>query len=332
MSVVTPGSGGFLDTAIGLVKDWDAARPRSSQAEVGWSEVGGCRSALGFRVRGDWESDEPDGWGAARGTAIHGLMEEVLRGRPGVRTEATTSYRGIPGHADLIVIDETSVTDHKTTKLANSQLWKQKPSALRQKRIQAQGYAAGLIDAGELPETATVRLLVIPVDGTYDDWWAWEEPFDRSLADEGADRLEWVRDRVAAGEPLPKDEPYRFCADWCRWFSMCRSGDDPEAPEEITDPELVAAVAAYGEAAQQVTALGKEKDRLASLIRGLRGTADGWRISMTREGEKKSVLDEEWIRADYTARGEPVPEMLVPGAASRLNVTRIKAKPKAGDK
>lgn len=326
MTVVAPGSGGLLDKAIALVRDWDAARPRSSQSEVGWSEVGGCRSALGYRVRGDWESDQPDGWGAARGTAIHTLMETVLKDVPGIRTEATTRYRGILGHADLIVIDETSVTDHKTTKLANSRLWRQKPSALLQKRIQAHGYAAGLIESGELPETATVRLLVIPVDGTYDDWWAWEEPFDRSLADEGADRLEWVREQVAAGEPLPKDEPYKFCADWCPWFTMCRADDDPEEAAEITDPELAGAIAAYGEAAQQATALGKEKDRLASLIRGLRGTAGDWRISLSKEGEKNLVLDEDWIRADYAARGEPVPEVLRPGAAPRLNVTRVKKK------
>jgi hypothetical protein len=324
VSVVLPGSGGFLDQAVKLVQGWDASRPRSQQAEPGWSEVGGCRSHLGFRLSGAWASDEPDNWGAVRGTAIHKFMEEVLAGVPGMRTEVTTSYRGIPGHADLIVIDENSVTDHKTTKLANSNLWREKPSALLQKRIQAHGYAAGLIEAGELPETAVVRLLVIPVDGSFADWWSWEEPFDRALADEGADRLEWVRARLEAGEPLPKDEPYQFCASWCPFFSQCRPQDEPDARELISDPELAAAVESYGEAAEQATRLDKEKKRLATLIRGLRGTTGAWRVSLSKPGEPGTALDEDWIRADYAARGEQVPEVTTPGSTPRLAVTRIK--------
>lgn len=291
----------FLDDTIKLVRDWDASRPRSTQAEVGWSEVGGCRAHLGYRLDGTWASDEPDGWAALRGTAIHGLMEEVLGKRAGVRTEVTTSYRGILGHADLIV-DENSVTDHKTTSLANSRRWAEDHSLLRQKRIQVHGYAAGLVDDGVLPENCTVRLLFIPVDGTFADWWCYEEPFDRSLADEGADRLEEVRERVAAGESLPKDKPYQWCADWCEFFSICRSQDAPSDDEEITDPDLISAIAAYGEAARAETAAKKTKEGLAPQLRGLRGVGGGWRIGMTRQGDPKEVLDEETIRADYEAR------------------------------
>ena len=137
--------------------------------------------------------------------------------------------------------------DFKTTRLANSQTWRSSARALRQKRIQVHGYAAGLVEAGTLPEDCTVGLLVVPVDGSFADWWAYEEPFDRALADEGADRLEWVRERMAAGETLPKDQPYAWCESWCEFFSLCRGGDDPKAAAEITDPEAAAAVARYGE-------------------------------------------------------------------------------------
>ena len=314
----------FLEDTIKRVRDYDAGRPRSMQKAVGWSEVGGCRAYLGFRESGEWASDEPDSWGAARGTAIHKLLEEILSGEPGFRTEVTTAYRGIPGHADLIVIDDSSVTDHKTTRLANSRLWRSGSEAMWQKRVQINGYAAGLIEAGELPEDATVRLLVIPVDGTFDDWWCHEEPFSRELADAGADRLEAVRDAMSRGERLPKDKPYAWCRDWCEFFSICREPSDENAAETITDPELVAAIARYGETAGQITQLYKVKDGLAEQIRGLRGVAGEWRISLSKEGEKKPVLDEDWIRADYAARGEEIPVVLKPGAAPRLNVTRIK--------
>ena len=311
----------WLDSTIKCVRDFDAARPRSVQVSVGWSEVGGCRAQLGYRLEDTWPSDETDSWGAQRGTAIHEYLQAILTA-PGVRMEVDTSYRGIPGHADIVEPD--SVTDIKTTKLANSKLWAADHSLLREKRIQANGYAADLVDAGELPAGATVRLLVVPVDGTFADWWAYEEPFDRSLADEGADRLDEARRRMAAGERLPKDKPYAYCQDWCEFFSLCRSRDDPGADEDITDPELAAAVAAYGEANAAYSAADKEKKRLAPMIRGLRGRAGDWRISLGEGGEDRDVLDEDAVRAGYAARNEAVPMTVKPGQAPRLSVRKIK--------
>lgn len=311
----------FLDEVIKRARDFDAARPRSLQVEPGWSEVGGCRAALGYRLDGAWATDETDTWGAQRGSAIHAYLEEVIAG-PGVRTEIDTIYRGIPGHAD--VVTDTAVWDWKTTSLASSRLWASDHSLLRQKRVQINGYAAGLVDAGELPEDCTVGLIIVPVDGTFADWWAWEEPFDRSLADEGADRLDEVRAMLATGEPLPKDKPLNWCNSWCPFVTLCRGQDDPAAAEEITDPELTAAIAKYGETAQQIGRLYKDKDKLADMIRGLRGTAGDWRISLSKPGEDKTVLDEDAIRADYEDRGVTVPEVTKPGSAPRLNVTRIR--------
>lgn len=310
----------FIDDVIKRVRDHDAARPRSQQTAVGWSEVGGCRSALGFRLDGAWATDETDSWAAQRGTAIHEYLEPILAGT-GIRTEVDTIYRGIPGHADMVGPDY--VVDFKTTSLANSKLWAADHSLLHPKRNQAHGYAAGLIDAGILPGDCTVRLLVVPVDGTFADWWAYEEPFDRSLADEGADRLDDVRARMAAGEALPKDKPYAWCETWCEFFSLCRDQGQPEG-ELITDPELAAAIAAYGEATKQATALDKEKKRLVPMIRGLRGATPDWRISLGEPGEGKPVIDEDAIRADYEARGEVIPMTTKPGNAARMTVTRIK--------
>lgn len=318
----------FLDEVIKRVRDDDAARPRSVQAEVGWSEAGGCRAYLGYRIDGAWPSENPDSWAAIRGTALGDHIEQVMAG-PGVLTQVTTSYRGIPGHADIVRTEAAEVWDLKTTKLANSRTWRSSAKALRQKRVQVHGYAAGLVDAGTLPEDCTVGLLVAPVDGTFADWWAWQEPFDRDLADEGANRVEWVRKQLATGGRLPKDMPYSFCESWCEFFSLCRAGDDPRVGEEIADAELSSAVARYGEINAQLRPLAKEKESLAPLIKGLRGTAGEWRISLSDPGDTKTVLDEDWIRADYASRGEPVPEIEVPASAPRMTVSRIKRKDKA---
>lgn len=311
----------WLDSTIKRVRDFDAQRPRSQQAEVGWSEVGGCRAYLGFKLEGAWESDEPDTWAAQRGTAIHEYLQGILAA-PGVRMEVETEYRGIPGHADIVEAD--SVTDIKSTRLSNSQMWAANKSVLLQKRIQANGYAAGLVDAGELPEDATVRLLVVPVDGTFADWWAYEEPFDRSLADVGADRLDAARAALLAGEQLPKDMPYQWCSAYCEFFSLCRAQDDPAAAEQITDLELVAAVAAYGEANAAESAAKKEKERLAPLIRGLRGVAGDWRISLGKPGDPKEVIDEAIVRMQYESLGLDLPMVEKAGRAASLSVTRFR--------
>lgn len=311
----------FIDDVIKRVRDHDAARPRSLQQAVGWSEVGGCRAAIGFRLDGAFTTDDTDTWAAQRGTAIHEYLGPILDG-PGVRIEVETTYRGIPGHADIV--EPNAVDDIKTTTLANSKLWAGDHSLLRPKRIQAHGYAAGLVDAGELPEDCTVRLLVVPVDGTFADWWAYEEPFDRSLADEGADRLEDVRARLAAGETLPKDKPYAFCEKWCSFFSLCREAEDVKALPEITDPEAARAVSRYGELNAAIKPLADEKEILAPLVRGLRGTTGDWRVSTGRPGEDKDVPDMDAIYADYEARGKRVPMTTKPGNAPRLTVTRIK--------
>jgi hypothetical protein len=169
-----------------------------------------------------------------------------------------------------------------------------------------------------------VRLVVIPVDGTFADWWCWEEPFDRSIADWGADRISEVRERMAAGESLPKDKEYTYCQDWCRFFSICRSADDPREVAPIADPELAAAVEAYGEANIRFAAAKKEKDRLAPMIRGLYGTAGDWRVSMSRAGEDDEAPDDDAIRAHFEAIGEPLPMTIKPAAAPKLSVRRVK--------
>lgn len=311
----------FIDDVIKRVRDHDAARPRSLQQAVGWSEVGGCRAAIGFRLDGAFTTDDTDTWAAQRGTAIHEYLGPILAA-PGVRIEVETEYRGIPGHADIVEPD--AVDDIKTTTLANSKLWAGDHSLLRPKRIQAHGYAAGLVDAGELPEDCTVRLLVVPVDGTFADWWAYEEPFDRALADEGADRLEDVRARLAAGEPLPKDKPYAFCEKWCSFFSLCREAEDTKVLPVITDPEAARAVTRYGELNAAIKPLTDEKEILAPLVRGLRGTTGDWKVSTGRPGEDKDVPDMDAIYADYAERGEEVPMTTKPGNAPRLTVTRVK--------
>lgn len=313
----------WIDDAIRALRDYDRSRPRSQQRAVGWSEVGGCRSYMGFRLDGAF-ADETDMWAATRGTAIDEYAGPILAARLGARYQVPTSYRGVPGHADLV--DDTSVTDMKAPELGNAKAWQSDPSALKQKRIQGHGYAAGLIDAGELPADAIVRLAIMPSGGTFADWWAWEEPFDRSLADEGADRLEWVRARVNAGDPLPKDMPYAWCADWCPFFALCRKPEEASDFAEIEDPELAAAVVRYGELHEIAGPAEKEKKALAPVIRGLYAQARGWKVTTSKPGAPGEELDADAVAEFYAEHGAEVPMRPTPGTSPRLSVTRIKTK------
>lgn len=214
----------FLASLVTSVRAWDQARPRASQAEPGWSEVGGCRSYLAFRLKGEWPTDSTDAWGAVRGTAIHEMLGEALAGQPGLHTELSTQYRGIPGHADLCIVHDNAVADFKTTSMKNSRLWQRSPDVLWEKRVQVHGYAAGLIEDCLLDpaKPVTVRLIVIPVEGTFADWWVYEEEFDRSIADWGADRLDEVKRRMQGTRLMPRDRPEAFCRPWCPFYSICR--------------------------------------------------------------------------------------------------------------
>lgn len=311
----------WLAQIIDTVRGDDHDRPRSQQAEVGWSEVGACRAYVGFRLSGEWASDDTDPWRAIVGTALHAWLQ-ARPGAEGSEFEVETRYAGILGHADEV--DADSVTDYKFPTRAVSESWRSDPDALAQKMGQVQGYAAGLVTAGRLPADCTVRLLVAPVDGTFADWWVHEEPYDEATADAGAARYREVQGLLDQGLTPPRDMPYSWCERFCEFFSVCRNSLPPSDDEPITDPELVAMVRQYGELGEDISPKAKLRKQIAAQIKGLRGVADGWRVGLTRPSGFKDAIDMEQVEADYAASGRPVPTKQVPTSAPSLRVDRIK--------
>jgi hypothetical protein len=57
------------EETAGLFRAWDAARPRTQQKTLGWSDISDCRARLGYELRGTWPTDETDTWRAVVGTA-----------------------------------------------------------------------------------------------------------------------------------------------------------------------------------------------------------------------------------------------------------------------
>lgn len=317
----------YLARLVDALRLADATSERSLQASIGWSEVSGCRAYLGFRLTGEWASDDTDGWRAECGHILHSGVGDVdaLSSRANdkpIDREVETVYRGIPGHADAV--DADSVTDYKFPTRAVSESWRNDAAALQQKMIQLQGYAAGLVEAGRLPRDCTVRLLVAPVDGTYDDWWTHEEPFDQAVADAAVERVEEVRELVAQGLTPPRDMPFSWCERFCEFFTICRGAIGAPSDEEITDPELAALVRQYGELGEEIAPKTKLRKQIATEIRGLKGRAGEWRIGLTRPSGMKDVVDMAQVERDYEASGRPLPTREVPTSAPSLQVTRVK--------
>ncbi|HEU5032712.1 MAG TPA: hypothetical protein VFV01_47870 [Spirillospora sp.] len=297
----------------------DDDRPRSQQTTVGWSDVGGCRAYLGFVLNGEWTTDDPDTWRAIVGTALHDYFAR-LRAGEGREHEVRTLFGGIPGHADEV--DDDSVTDFKFPTLAVAESWKRDADALLPKRQQVQGYAAGLVAAGRT--IRTVRIMVCPVDGGFEDWWCHEEPYDEQVANDAVEKLREVQALLDEGLSPPRDKPFDWCMRFCEFFAACRGDQLPNSDEPITDPELAAQVRLYGELADEIRPTEKLRKKIGAEIKGLRGRAGEWRVGLTKPSGTKDVPDMAAIEADYAARGVPLPTKEVPTSAPSLMVRRVK--------
>lgn len=324
----------YLEEIVGQVRAWDDARTRSQQTTVGWSGIYGCRSWLGYVLSEEWETEDPDKWRAIAGTALHEwlqkLREPVIPRDEIVTFELALEYRGVPGHADEVNWTRGEITDYKFPSLKSAKLWHD-PEVQAERLIQPQGYAAAIVGSDQWktmapkPDEALVRIMIAPVDGTFEDWFTIEVPFDRKIADDVVDRYDQVRVSVARGEALPKDKPVWFCRKFCEFASLCRGETDQYSRrlEEITDAELAAAVERYGLATEVMRAAIKDRDDVRPLIEGLRGTARGFKVFMSKPGGRdRWVMDEDEVRRWFTARDLEVPMRQADGKRPSLYVIR----------
>lgn len=334
---------GYLEEIQSQVIAWDRKRPRSQQTGIGWSGMSDCRALMGFRLRGEWATDDVDDWPAIKGTVLHDWMtklrsgavngdQALTDGSRGLAWNVPVSFGGIPGTIDEVDLAGGVVTDWKFTRLASLRVWED-PEVLDERFIQPQGYCAGMLDdpfdlismwGGKAWRKPRVRLMVAPVDGTFADWRVYERDYDPWIAEQAVDRYRLVQEQVAEGETdLPRDKPFHFCEHWCEFFQACR-GDQDRPMEEITDPEIAAAVEAYGLALEAEAKARKTKETVAPLLKGARGRARGFTVSMTRPGAGRMVPDQKEVEQVFEAHGWDVPYIPVSGKPASLRVQRSK--------
>jgi len=194
---------------------------RSRQRDVGMSELGGhCDRQLALKLLQLDAVNHGPKLAALRGTGLHTVLEEAMRGDPRWLVEAAVAYGGIRGHVDLFDLRTGTVWDHKLMSKAKiKRLVEHGPS--RAHRWQLHLYGAGLLAAGHTVNR--VGLLAWPLDGHDEDSRAWGEPFDVNVADEALAHHDRVARAVADGGP--RSVPM-LAGPLCRWCPYWVRGSD----------------------------------------------------------------------------------------------------------
>ena len=307
-------------TTADLLLRWDQKRPRSMQAEVGMSELGGCRRQVGYRLAGTAPTNVSSSVQAVLGTAIHAAVEQVFRElqSEGVipaedLVEHRVSFAGIPGTVDRYVAATATVEDTKTT----SSRWLERIKANGPSRShlwQVSGYAAALIHEGR-----KVRRLVINyIARDSGEEYRWEGAFDPHVVKEA---LAWLADvRSTELDMLPReylpDSP--FCGH-CAFADLCWEGGvqgrDRGSVLFVEDPDAAKWATQLKEAREAKEAASKREAEAKAALDALRpndaGTAlvevPGFPMALQWQVSTSQRIDSKAVRAEYKAAGAEPP-------------------------
>jgi CRISPR/Cas system-associated exonuclease Cas4 (RecB family) len=271
----------------------DASRDRSTQTQVGPSEIGGCRRKVWYRLNGQPETNENQSKLAAiMGTAIHAAIEDAIGhlypdGKDYL-VETAVEHGDMKAHIDLFIPSTGAVIDWKTSKVKNLSYF---PS--KQQRWQVQIYGYLLAQNGHTVNT--VNLVAIARDGAEKDVKVHSEAYDEDVALEALEWLTQVKRMETAPEP-EKDES--FCKHYCQYYDASGTMGCVGLKKErivlseviIEDEEVDKNALHYIQLDSKIKELEKEKDSLKASLEGTIGvTASGIEISWTKVKGRETV-------------------------------------------
>jgi CRISPR/Cas system-associated exonuclease Cas4 (RecB family) len=271
----------------------DASRDRSTQTQVGPSEIGGCRRKVWYRLNGQPETNENQSKLAAiMGTAIHAAIEDAIGhldpdGKDYL-VETAVEHGDMKAHIDLFIPSTGAVIDWKTSKVKNLSYF---PS--KQQRWQVQIYGYLLAQNGHTVNT--VNLVAIARDGAEKDVKVHSEAYDEDVALEALEWLTQVKAMESAPEP-EKDES--FCKHYCQYYDASGTMGCVGLKKErivlseviIEDVEVDKNALHYIQLDSKIKELEKEKDSLRASLEGTIGvTASGIEISWTKVKGRETV-------------------------------------------
>jgi hypothetical protein len=196
---------------------YDNSRDRSTQVEIGPSQIGGCRRQVYHQLKGTPETNHnTEALAAILGTFIHsGIAESMQRLDPfneNFLIEQEFVAGDLKGHVDLYIKDQKTIVDWKTTKLKSLRFF---PS--NQQRLQVQLY--GWLLSANGYEVENVALVAVPRDGVMGQIKTHVELYDPKIAKQGLAWLAEVKELAISSEspPAPEKDPV-FCVNYCSYY------------------------------------------------------------------------------------------------------------------
>lgn len=250
---------------MGAVEAMQDDTPRSKQTRIGPSELGGCRRLLEAKITGEFtEIGKPMPgvkWAAFVGTAVGDLLETAAEKYGGAQTQVKITCRlpsgiEVSGSCDILLPDRAGVIDLKGKDGLDEV---QRSGASYDHLVQISAYLTGLNQAGLVNEDALGTLVyydrsgktkdIFTVSVTVSEAEGWIASADERITD--------IVNAIARGEHAPRDWDEPKCHYWgCPMYDACWAGTQPS--NEITDPEIVAAIKLYDDA----RAMKKTAERL----------------------------------------------------------------------
>ena len=207
------------------------SRGRSTQVQIGPSELGGCRRKVWYRLNQQPETNDNEiKLAAIMGTAIHSAIEAALANNKEVLLEKTVEFDGMKAHVDCFIPGTGDVVDWKTVKVKNLSYF---PSQQQRWQVQVYGY---LISKSGLGKVQTVNLVAIPRDGDERDILVHSEPYDEAIALEALNWLSAIKQSDTAPAP-EKDESY--CKFYCKYYDASGEMGCVGLKKELTKTEQV---------------------------------------------------------------------------------------------
>jgi hypothetical protein len=226
-----------LDEMRDALQRHENSRPRSVQKTLGPSELGTpCDRQVALKLAGVQRHERGLPWAPMCGTAVHGLMEEVLRaenerlGRERWIIEQQVQLDDeLSGHGDAYDTDWGMVVDWKYTgttarRKASRRTVPNHELVSPDYRIQAHLYGLGHRNAGR--DVRYVRLVLLARSHDYAESVEWTEPYDERIAVDAMMRFYAIRDHVI-NEQMAQ-HPERAIAieaapgDACKWCPFQR--------------------------------------------------------------------------------------------------------------
>jgi CRISPR/Cas system-associated exonuclease Cas4 (RecB family) len=271
------------------LKAGDAKRSRSTQVQIGPSELGGCRRKVWYRLNDQPETNDGElKLAAIMGTAIHTEIEKALSDNPDVLLETEVEYNGMKAHIDCFVPGTGDVIDWKTSKVKNLGYF---PTTQQRWQVQVYGYL--LAKNGHKVER--VSLVAIARDGDERDVKVHTEPYNEAMALEALGWLSAVKE--AAEAPAPEKDA-SYCQFYCKFYDASgqmgcvglKKERTPVSDVIIADAEVDKNALLYLQLAAQIKELETQQDSLKASFEGLLGTtSSGIELSWTTVKGRESV-------------------------------------------